>query len=511
MLLATRDMIREIDEYAEHVQGIPPEILMHNAGLSAAAKIVEMLDRPVKAVVLCGKGKNGGDGYVIASELWEYKCDVTVFEHKNVHRDLASSFHRTKTKKKIKEIYSLTDTQRLSLACAEAEIIVDALFGVGFHGSLPQTEAYALKAANSSSALKIAIDIPSGVDSDMGGVADGCFKADHTMTMAYVKRGMLLYPAKEYCGDIKVCDIGVDRVAIEQKMKFSCSAVGEEQVKKYILDRPRDSHKGTFGRLMLVCGSDNMTGAAILACEGALRMGVGLCELVCTERVAAAVSSVCPEVIYTIIPPLSEWDDSTFEKLVFHSIDAQAIVIGCGMGQDENAEKLIRMLSSIAGCPVLIDADGLNSLDGRVKILANSQRDIVVTPHPKEFARLVFCDIKDVLSDKFRVAERLSEGCGLTVLLKGASTVICANDGKRYINTTGNSGLAKGGSGDVLSGMIGALLARGIPTGMAAALGAYVHGAAADILSEEYSESGMLPRDIPAAAAKYLGKIAKVR
>lgn len=509
MLLATRDMIREIDEYAEKVSLIPPEILMQNAGVSAAEKIVDMLDHPVKVVVLCGKGKNGGDGYVIASELWEYKCDVTVFEHKNVHRDAASSFHRAKAKKKIKEMYSLSDTKTLEAACNEAEIIIDALFGVGFHGSMPQTEAKAVTVANASKALKIAVDIPSGADSDMGGVSDVCFVADYTMTMAYVKRGMLLYPAKEYCGSICVCDIGIDRAATEKTIDFSCSVVGEEEIKKYVLDRPKDSHKGTFGRLMLICGSDSMTGAAILACEGALRMGVGLCELVCTERVAAAVSSVCPEVIYTIVPPLSEWNESTFEKLVLHSVDAQAIVIGCGMGQDANAEKLIRLLSSIAGCPMLIDADGLNSLDGRVKILKNSQRDVIVTPHPKEFARLVFCDIKDVLSDKFRVAERLSEGCGLTVLLKGASTVICANDGKRYINTTGNSGLARGGSGDVLSGMIGALLACGVPSGMAAALGAHIHGAAADILCHEYSEVGMLPRDIPTAAARYLGRIAK--
>jgi len=509
MLLATRDMIREIDEYAERVQGISPEILMQNAGLAAASQILEMLDRPVKIVVLCGKGKNGGDGYVIASELWEYKCEITVFEHKNVHRDAASSYHRARAKKKIKDIYPLTDTEKLSEACKSAEIIIDALFGVGFHGDMPAPEANAIRIANATSALKIAVDIPSGADSDMGGVAEVCFAADHTMTMAYVKRGMLLYPAREYCGRISVCDIGVDREAIEQRMDFSCSVVGEDEIKKYVLARPKDSHKGTFGRLMLICGSDTMTGAAILACEGALRMGVGLCELVCTERVAAAVSSVCPEVIYTVVPPLCEWNEAVFEKLVLHSVEAQAIVIGCGMGQDENAQKLIRLLSSIAGCPMLVDADGLNSLDGRVKILANSQREIVVTPHPKEFARLVFCDIKEVQKDKYRVCERLSEGCALTVLLKGASTVVCAKDGKRYINTTGNSGLAKGGSGDVLSGIIGALLARGVPSGMAAALGAHIHGAAADALREELTETGMLPRDIPTAAARYLSKVAK--
>ncbi len=507
MLLATRKLIADIDERAEKVQGISPEKLMQNAGLAAAKKILAGLDSAASVVVLCGKGKNGGDGYVIAGELWEFRCDVSVFEAESMSRDSASELYRTKFKKKTKAVYSLTDTKRLSEKCERADIIIDALFGVGFHGEMPSVEGEAILIANAAKAKRIAVDIPSGCNSDMGAVSDICFSADLTLTMEYVKCGMLMYPAREYCGEVEVCDIGVDRADMEANLPFIYRTVEDADAEMYVKHRPRDSHKGTFGRLMLICGSDNMTGAAVLACEGALRMGVGLVELVSTEKVIRAVSAICPEVIYTVVPPACEWNDAVFEKIVLHSVEADAVVIGCGLGQHARVEDLIRLLSSIAGCPMLIDADGLNSLDGKVKIIADSPREILVTPHPKEFARLIYCDIEDVLKDKLYAAERVSEGCRLNVLLKSASTVICAKNGAGYINTTGNSGLAKGGSGDVLAGMIGALLARGVECGMAAALGAYIHGRAAEILTEELSESGMLPRDIPLAAAKYLAKL----
>ncbi len=507
MLLATRKMICDIDEYAEKVLGIKPHTLMYNAGKSAADRIKKLLGENARVCVLCGGGKNGGDGYVIASELFDSDHYVTVFESDTDSRDESSELHRTKLKKKLKSFYSVSDTQKLAEACEGAEIIIDALFGVGFHGEMPEPEAFALKSANSSRAMRVAVDIPSGVEADTGRVSRVCFRADHTVTMEYVKRGMLLYPAREFAGRIHLCGIGVDRAEIEQRFSFSDRTVDTDMIRKYILSRPADSHKGTYGRLMLVCGSDYMTGAAVLACEGALRMGVGLCELVCTDRVAAAVAARCPEVIFTVVPPLAEWDNSVYEKILLHSVEADAAVIGCGMTAHKNAQKLIELLSSLVGCPLLIDADGLNSLDGDTGVIERASRQIVITPHPKEYARLVYCDIEGVLRDRYKSASALSERCGITVLLKGAATITASPDGMRYINTTGNSGLAKAGSGDVLSGMIGALLAQGVPPVISAALGAHVHGAAADLLKGEYGESGMLPRDIPMAAARYLASL----
>lgn len=507
MLLATRKMIGEIDAFAENTLGIKGQTLMYNAGKSAADKIKRLIRDNARVCVLCGSGKNGGDGYVIAGELFDCDHYVTVFETDSDKRDESSEYYRTKLKKKLKNIYSISDRQKIAEACEGAEIIIDALFGVGFHGEMPECEAYAVKAANASRALRVAVDIPSGAEADRGRVGAVCFSADHTMTMEYIKRGMLLYPARDYVGRIEVCSIGVDRAAVEEHFSFTDKTVERDLIEKYILSRPLDSHKGTYGRLMLVCGSDHMTGAAVLACEGALRMGVGLCELVCTETVARAVAARCPEVVFTIVPPVSEWDNNVYEKILLHSVDSDAMVIGCGLSEDKNVQRLIELISSLVGCPLLIDADGLNCLDGTTDLLERAQRDIVITPHPKEFARLVYRDISEVLYDRYRSACALSDKCNITVLLKGASTVIASPDGTRYINTTGNSGLAKGGSGDVLSGMIGALLAQGIPTSVSAALGAHVHGAAADMLISEYGEVGMLPRDIPVAAARYLASL----
>ncbi len=507
MLLATRQLIKEIDSRAERVGKISPEKLMQNAGLSAARAIIEELNDTAFVVVLCGKGKNGGDGFVIASELWEYRCDVCVFEVECDERDAASELYRARFKKKTKALYSISDTKRLSEKCEKADIIIDALFGVGFQGDMPNAEGEAILIANASRARKIAVDIPSGCDSDTGAVSDICFRAERTFTMEYVKLGMLMYPCREYTGKITVCDIGVNRADMEANLPFNYRTVEDQDVRRAVLGRPKDSHKGTFGRLMLICGSDTMTGAAVLACEGALRMGVGLIELVSTEGVFRAVSAVCPEVIHTVIPPVFDWNEAVYEKIMLHSLEASAVVIGCGLGRDKHVEELIRLLCSISGCPVLIDADGLNSLDGKIKILADSPREILITPHPKEFARLLFCDITDVTKDKLHIAEKVSDGCRLGVLLKSASTVIATRDGTRIINATGNSGLAKAGSGDVLSGMIGALLAQGIGVSLSAGIGAYLHGRAAEMLAAEFSEAGMLVRDIPYAAAKYLSEI----
>lgn len=507
MLLATRKLISDIDDYAEKVLHISGQTLMYNAGKSAAEKIKKHLRDNARVCILCGGGKNGGDGYVIASELFDSDHYVTVFESESTQRDESAEFFRARLLKKLKNIYSIKDTDKLEDACEGAEMIIDALFGVGFHGELPRAEAEAVNIANASHALRIAVDITSGIEADTGRVSSVCFDADHTMTMEYIKRGMLFYPARDRVGRIHICSIGVERSAVESRFRFSDKTVDSDLIEKYILSRPADTHKGTYGKLMLICGSNTMTGAAVLACEGALRMGVGLCELVCTERVAEVVSVKCPEVIFRIVPPIEEWDNGVYEKLLLQSVDADAIVVGCGLGVHKNVRKFIELISSLVGCPLLIDADGLNSLDGDTTLLENAKREIIITPHPKEFARLVYRDIESVVSDRYKNACDLSEKCGITVLLKGAATVIASHDGTRYINTTGNTGLAKGGSGDVLSGMIGALLAQGIPCAASAALGAHVHGAAADLLRGELGEVGMLPRDLPSAAARYLAAL----
>ncbi len=504
MLLATKKLISDIDEYAERELGIGGVTLMYNAGRAAADEILTLIGDAARVAVLCGKGKNGGDGYVIASALHERGHSVSVFESTTERRDAASAHWREEYLRQKGEIQPLSDTDALGAICADADVIVDALFGVGFHGEMPRVEAEAVRLANNAGAFRVAVDIPSGAEADTGKVCEGCFSAHCTLTMEYIKRGMLLYPARELTGEVRVCGIGVDREEIEAKFDFCDATVDDEMLRKYLLDRPALSHKGTFGRVLLICGSDRMTGAAVLACEGALRMGVGLCELVCTEHVAQTVSVRCPEVVLYTVPSADEWDGDVRDAILGRVKFADAVVLGCGVTVHKNIRMLIKQILSSDGCPILIDADGLNSFGGNTDALSRAMREVVITPHPKEFARLVGVDCKSVLGDKYESAAGLSDRCGVTVLLKGADSVIASPDGKRYINITGNSGLARGGSGDVLSGMIGAMLAQGIPVSAASAIGAHVHGAAADLLASELGEIGMLPRDIPMAAARYL-------
>ena len=506
MYLTSKNKVYEIDAFAESTLGIPAHTLMYNAGKSAAEHIKEIVCEGARVLMLCGSGKNGGEGYVIANELLTSGYDVCVIESACTTRDPSSTLYRDLVIDKVRTC-DMAFVDRVRDEIESADVIVDALFGVGFRPQMPEREAYLVRLANETNALRIAVDIPSGVEADSGRVAEVCFKADHTVTMHYIKRGMLIYPGRAHVGKIHICDIGADRGALEADIDFFDRCVDSDMIKSHVTNRPIVSHKGTFGRLLCICGSDEMRGAAALACDGALRMGVGLCELASTKSVADIVCARSPEVIFSVIDSVQAWDESTYDRLMQRAAAADAVVIGCGSTPHENLRRLIEMLLHSEGCPVLIDADGLNCLSGDAEIFKKAKRRIVITPHPKELSRLFCIDMSDILTDAYRIASEISDRYNITVLIKGASSIIASEDGVRYINTTGNSGLAKGGSGDVLSGMIGALLARGEDTGVSAALGAHIHGAAADMLSYTLGECGMLPRDIPIAAAEYLLKL----
>lgn len=507
MKIATKSKIYEIDSYAENTLGIPAHILMYNAGASAAEHIKKLLGDSGFVCILCGKGKNGGDGYVIAGELFDAGYSVCVFESECTARDASSALYREKLLKKTADVYSIADKERVGKALLSADVIIDALFGVGFRGGMPACEAYAVELANSTDALRIAVDIPSGVEADSGRVSDVCFSAHHTMTMEYIKRGMLIYPGRSYTGNIHICSIGVDRKAVEENIEFSDRCVTADLIRECVISRPAVSHKGTFGRLLCICGSDGMPGAAVLSCEGALRMGVGLCELVCTEKTEAVVACRLPETVFSVVDSIEHWTDDDIEKILSRADAANAVVIGCGATPHKNLRRLLKKLLGKEGCPVLIDADGLNCIGGDTRMLSKSKRAVVITPHPKELSRLCGIGVSDILCDAYTSADSFCRECGAVVLLKGASTVIASPDGRHFINVTGNSGLAKAGTGDVLSGMIGALLARGTEPAVAAALGAHIHGAAADLLKEEIGECGILAHQIPLYAAKYLAKL----
>lgn len=263
-----------------------------------------------------------------------------------------------------------------------------------------------------------------------------------------------------------------------------------EFLSQYIKPRPDNSHKGTFGTIKLLCGSKKYTGAALLCCEGALRSGCGLVKLFADETVAFPVRVILPEVINC---PSQDFKQTT----------ANAAVIGCGIS-DEYENNLDYIIESL-DCPCVIDADGINYIAKNINILRKTNRDIVLTPHPMEFSRLTGVDIDTIQANRVKYSQEFSREYGCTVVLKGHNTVIASPNNKTVVNTTGNSALAKGGSGDVLAGVIGSLLAQGYDTHTAAVIGVYAHGKAGDILSADYGCSGVLPSDLPKVIGKLLG------
>lgn len=503
MFALTPELMRKIDAEQAKLQVNGEKTLMYNAGLCAVQAIEEVCAGD-SAVILCGSGNNGGDGYVIAEELALQGWSVTVYNYQpsKKRKDAAKYFmHRAKSAGCTFRALSHKGFEEAVKSC---DVIVDAVYGTGFHGALPEEleEPFAICAR--SNALMVAIDCPSGIDPARGTVETTAFRAHMTVCMSYPMRGIFLLPAREYCGRVEVCDIGMDYAAIEAAYNVTDTVCDGDTVRRIFKKRSAASHKGTYGKTLLICGSENMPGAARLALSGALRMGPGLCELMAPKSVIACCASAYPEAIYTEIPDSSHWSDGDVEKLVTAAKAASAVLCGCGLGNTEGAKKAVSALIS-AGISLVLDADGLNALSETH--WEKAEGNIILTPHPKEFSRLSGKSIEETEANRYEAAKSFAAEKNVTLLLKGADTVTAAPDGRMCFNPTGNPGLAKGGSGDVLAGICAGILTWSQNAFDAASAGAYLHGAAGDILREEYSEYGYLTGELGEAAAKKLGML----
>lgn len=490
--------IKYADSLAVEKYGIADIDLMRNAAKSCFEYIHPRLSHNDKTVILCGKGNNGGDGYEIASIFKKEFFDVTVINVFGVPPV-------TETAKTVYDECIQNGVKILPLSDAEdiiknSSVIIDALFGVGFYGSIDENSDIGglLNLCNQSEAKKIAIDTPSGINS-ADGKADGIvFAADMTITMAYIKTGMLSFPARRFCGKILIADIGYP-ASLCREIEKDALVADDEYIKSVIPKRKTESHKGSFGRLLMYCGSPDMTGAAVLSATAALRSGAGLVNIARNENTIRILQSHLTEPIFSV---LTEGKQET--EMLSLCKKASAVLIGCGMGQAECDKNILYSLIKNAECHLIIDADGINSLCENKLILREAKKTPILTPHPLEFARLAGKSVDEIQSDRINCAKQFAKEYGCIVVLKGASTVIAAPDGRLCINTSGNAGLAKGGSGDVLAGIIASFCAQGISPLDSAAAGVYLHGKAADILKEEISEYGLLPSDLPMTVAKLL-------
>ena len=460
-------------ERATIVAGTSARELMERAGRAAADEIVRRfrLVLPAGVVVFTGPGNNGGDGWVVARCLAEYEFPVTVIEAAEPKTDEARAAEDSAGKPEKTDAVT-------PASVGGAPIIIDALLGTGATGAPRGTIASAIEIVNNARAdgtVVISLDIPSGLDATTG-EHELCVQADVTITFGVIKRGHLL--ARDVCGEIVCLDIGLTSSRELEQLPL---VVDRYWVSERIPEIPPDAHKGTRRRLVIVAGGEGMAGAAILAGNGALRSGIGLVRLVVAPQNTVAIHAGLPESLVKTWPAMH--DGAALEEIME---DADAFAIGPGLGRSRQVRDLVeRVLIAWAG-PVVVDADGLNVFENDAASLAKllRGRPAVITPHPMEFARLVGRETKEVLHNRFEIAADFARDAAATVLLKGAPTIIFAPEGNRFVSAAGTAALATGGSGDVLTGIVGTMLAQlsgDRSSAEIAAIAAFIHGRAAEL------------------------------
>lgn len=488
MKATTAAEMREIDQTATQLYGIPGIVLMENAGGEIARKIQSILGEvPGKKVcIFAGKGNNGGDGYVVARHLFNQGAKVKVFllgSSKNITGDAKINLDIiTNMEINILEITSERDWDQVKIAVAFADCLLDGILGTGFRGAIDGEVARAIEIMNNSGRAIVAVDIPSGVDANTGQVRGGAVKACHTVTLGLPKPGLLLYPGAAYAGVITVANIGLpSSLLLDNEIKQNMITAAE--VRNLLPPRQADAHKGSCGKVLIVAGSQGLTGAAALSSQAALRAGAGLVTLGIGESLHDIMEAKLTEVMTKPLPEIIK--GAIGRKAVPYieefAGECNVLAIGPGIGRQEETMTAVRELVKSVSCPLVIDADGLQSLVGFTEILPDLSGVAVLTPHPGEMARLIGLSPERINQDRIGIARQAAGQWGSIVVLKGARTVIAFPDGEVYINTTGNAGMATGGTGDVLTGVIAAFIAQGLSSHAAAVAGVYIHGLAGDI------------------------------
>jgi NAD(P)H-hydrate epimerase len=460
--------------------------------------------------VVCGAGQNGGDGFVVARHLLCRGAKVRVLlalPREKVTGDaavFARALHAIDPNC-IQDLSAESETKIWQAQLAGAAVVVDALFGTGLRSQIEGAPAAAIAAINATHALRVSVDIPSGLDADDGTVHGVAVQAHITATMACRKLGLVL-DAEAPVGRIEIVDLGV---AVER----GCVAAGEigplchwlepEDIARVLPARRATGHKGSAGHLLVIAGSVGKTGSALLAARGALRSGVGLVTITSTASAQAALEAKVVSEMTSCYTLGESADDNSFATLVAQAARMKAAVLGPGIPTGHGMAELVRKLVTELAIPMVVDADALNLLGTEAAaVVAASAAPRILTPHPGEMARLCGCTTAQVAQDRLGLARRLAAQSGAVVVLKGARTIVAVPDGTAHVNPTANASLGTAGSGDVLSGSIGALLAQGLDSGHAARAGVFVHGAAADEATRVLGSGNLIATDLPDAIAR---------
>ena len=494
--------MQAIDHTAIEKFGIPSLVLMENAGLAAASLIHEnvpdLLEK--KVLIVCGKGNNGGDGFVIARHLFIDGVQVDIFllgkrqqlkSDARINADIASKMGIP--------IHEITDKNlnAQNHLLRHCHIIVDALFGTGLSKPAGGLYEKVIKKVNAASKYVFAVDIPSGVDSDSGHLIGPHIKANVTAALALLKRSHLLFPAAESMGEVQILDISIPHEAVERQ-DIPVAWLELEDIQSLIPKRPTNTHKGEYGHTLVLAGSKGKGGAAGLTGLAALRAGAGLATLAVPESCHQALEFNPLETMTVALPENKNGCVSTkaIDVILENLKGKNALAIGPGLSTDKETVQLLKALLPQVECPLVVDADGINALGKSGELIDQIRAETVLTPHPKEMSRLSGWSVQDILNQRIERAGEFAQEHDVTLLLKGARTVVAFADGTVLINPTGNPGMATAGSGDVLTGLIAGLISQGLSVPSATSVGAFIHGMAGDIYVEANHEIPLIASDL---------------
>ncbi len=502
MKIATSYEMRQIDRLTIEEYGLPSLVLMERAGLAVAQKVKE-LNPPRKVIVVCGRGNNGGDGLVTARVLqnWDFRVKAFILGEKNaLSPDCEAQYRITKNFGVPIEFKS-----KINASDLHGAIIIDAVFGTGINKPVSERLIEIFNLINDSGITVFSVDIASGISSDTGEVLGSAIKADYTITFGLPKIGHIKYPGAGYAGRLYVEDIGFPSQLL-QSQDIKVNLIQKEYVSTLITPRERYSHKGDYGHILIIAGSKGKTGAALMCAKAAMRSGSGLVTIGVPESLIDIIQGRITE---EMTLPLKDDGrgmlsaNATDDVISFISQKIDAVAIGPGIGVSDDTKTMLAEIIKNSPVPLIIDADGINSLSANPDdVLSKRKSPVVITPHPGEMARLLSRVFNfeyktiDIEKNRLNISSKLSCEYGIHVVLKGVPTVITSPEGDIFINTSGNPGMATAGSGDVLTGIIASFIGQGLNPLNASISGVCIHGTAGDSASREKGEYCMAASDL---------------
>jgi len=482
----------EIDRLTIDHYGIPSMVLMERAALSVAKHVLKF--NPQNVIILAGPGNNGGDGIACARMLKNKVKSIKVFQ---LFPERASTECKTQLEIAKKFAVPVFEGYPEDDEIMRADIVIDAIFGTGLKRAIEGELYKFIEHLNSLKKFIVAVDIPSGVSSDTGEILGVAIKSNITVTFGLPKRGHLLFPGRYYTGELFVEDIGFPEELTESE-DLKVSTIEKQLARSLIPPRPEYSHKTRYGHVLVIAGSTGKTGAAMMTAKAALRAGSGLVTMAVPAALKVVFQSkVLEEMLLPLPCTMNTLSRQALPEIMeFIKERANSVAFGPGAGVNEDIEIILKELILQCSCPIVIDADGITVLARISHVLKDAKQEIVLTPHPGELSRLINISVKDIERQRIDIAERVAKDLGVVLVLKGVPTVVAEPQGKIYLNTTGNPGMATGGSGDVLTGIIASLIGQGLSPFYASVLGVYIHGLSGDIAAKRKGYHGLIAGDI---------------